>query len=87
MTVTTVIAGQVMHIIRTTVDPALRTAYCVLRTKNIFVCCCGVGSDRGWGGREPRYPPSAPGVLSDSTARTAETTLSAVLRNLNENMI
>ena len=24
----------------------LRTAYCVLRTKKIFVCCCGVGSDR-----------------------------------------
>ena len=31
-----------------------RTAYCVLRTaycvtKNIFVCCCGVGSDRAAG--------------------------------------
>ena len=25
------------------------TAYCALRTKNIFVCCCGVGSDRAAG--------------------------------------
>ena len=24
-------------------------AYCVLRTENIFVCCCGVGSDRAAG--------------------------------------
>ena len=24
----------------------LRAAYCVLRTENIFVCCCSVGSDR-----------------------------------------
>ena len=27
-------------------------AYCVLRTENIFVCCCCVGSDRVAGVRE-----------------------------------
>ena len=26
-----------------------KSAYCVLRTENIFVCCCGVGSDRAAG--------------------------------------
>ena len=46
ITVPTVIAGQVKPI-RTTVEQP--SAYCVLRTENIFVCWCCVGSDRAAG--------------------------------------
>ena len=36
----------------------MRTAYCVLRTEIILVCCCcvSVGSDRVAGVREVRFP-------------------------------
>ena len=36
----------------------LWTAYCVLRTENIFVCYCCVGSDRVAGGGVSRVRPS-----------------------------